>query len=170
MDNPLVQPDPGLFLWTILTFLVLLGLLAKFAWRPLLEALEKRQETIRQSLEDARKAKEELERINEESRAIISKARTQAQSIVADGRSEAERLKGEIKQKAKAEADSMIREAEKQIRVATDKAISEIRGEVVDLSLQVASKLIRKNLSREDNRSLVEESLKELESQGSRRT
>ena len=53
MDNPLVQPDPGLFIWTILTFLVLVALLAKFAWRPLLEALERRQATIAKSLEDA---------------------------------------------------------------------------------------------------------------------
>ena len=52
MDNPLVQPDPGLFIWTILTFLVLVALLAKFAWRPLLQALESRQDSIRKSLDD----------------------------------------------------------------------------------------------------------------------
>ena len=55
--NPLVQPDPGLFIWTILTFLVLVGLLAKFAWRPLLEALERRQATIARALDDAKLAK-----------------------------------------------------------------------------------------------------------------
>jgi len=59
MNNPLVQPDPGLFIWTIITFLVLLALLAKFAWRPFLKALENRQETIRKSLDDAQIAKEE---------------------------------------------------------------------------------------------------------------
>src|SRR5581483_6188755 len=63
MDNPLIQPDPGLYIWTIVTFLVLLGLLAKYAWRPLLEALEKRQESIRKSLDDAQQAKVELERL-----------------------------------------------------------------------------------------------------------
>jgi len=167
MDNPLVQVDPGLFIWTILTFLVLLGLLAKFAWGPLLEILEKRQETIRQSLEDAKQARKELEHIHEESRAIISEARTQAQTIVANSRSEAEKLKAELKQKAKSEADSMVQEAETQIQVVKEKALAEIRGEVVDLSLRIASKLIRKNLSREDNLSLIEDSLKEL---GFRRT
>ena len=60
MDNPLVQPDPGLFIWSILTFLVLVGLLTKFAWRPLLLALESRQQKILQSLDDAEKAKQEL--------------------------------------------------------------------------------------------------------------
>ncbi len=68
MDNPLVQPDPGLFLWTILTFLVLLVLLAKFAWKPLLTLLDRREEMIRLSLDDAEKAKQELQRLQQESK------------------------------------------------------------------------------------------------------
>ena len=74
MNNPLVQPDPGLFIWTILTFLVLLWALAKFAWRPLLAALEERQQTIRKSLDDAKQAQVELARLQEESAAIIAAA------------------------------------------------------------------------------------------------
>ena len=164
MDNPLIQVDPGLFIWTILTFLVLLGLLAKFAWKPLLEALEKRHEMIKNSLDDAEKAKQELERLQGESKQIISEARVEAQSIVARSRSEAEKLKGELRQKAKEEAESIVRNAERRIQLETDKALSEIRSEVVDLSLLVASKLIKKNLSKEDNQSLIEESLKQIES------
>ncbi len=162
MDNPLVQPDPGLFLWTILTFMVLLGLLAKFAWNPLLALLDRREEMIRQSLDDAEEAKQELQRLQQESKEILSKARVEAQSILAQTRSEAEKLKGEIKQKAKAEADSIFRDAEKQIQVETDKAIAVLKNEVVDLSLLVASKLIKKNLSKEDNQSLIEDSLKQV--------
>lgn len=164
MDNPLIQVDPGLFIWTILTFLVLLGLLGKFAWKPLLAALDSRHELIKNSLDDADKAKQELERLQQDSREIISEARVEAQSIVAKSRSEAEKLKGEIRQKAKEEADSIVRSAEKQIQVETEKAIAEIRGEVVDLSLLVASRLVKKNLSKEDNQSLIEESLKQIES------
>ncbi|MCZ6485111.1 MAG: F0F1 ATP synthase subunit B [Acidobacteria bacterium] len=163
MDNPLVQPDPGLFLWTILTFLVLFGLLARFAWKPLLAMLEKREEIIRQSLDDAEKAKHELQRLQQESKEILSKARVEAQSILAKTRSEAEQLKGEIRQKAKAQADSILRDAEKQIQVETEKAIAMLKSDVVDLSLVVASKLIRRNLSKEDNQSLIEESLKQFE-------
>ena len=162
MDNPLVQPDPGLFLWTILTFMVLLGLLAKFAWNPLLALLDKREEMIRQSLDDAQETKQELQRLQQESKEILSKARVEAQSILAQTRSEAEKLKGEIKQKAKAEADSILRDAEKQIQVETEKAIAVVKHEVIDLSLLVASKLIKKNLSKEDNQSLIEESLKQV--------
>jgi len=164
MDNPLVQPDPGLFLWTILTFLVLLVLLAKFAWKPLLALLDRREEMIRQSLDDAEKAKHELQRLQQESKEILSKARVEAQSILAKSRSEAEKLKGELRQEAKVQADSILRDAEKQIQVETEKAIAVIKNEVVDLSLLVASKLIKKNLSKEDNQSLIEESLKQVES------
>ncbi len=163
MDSPLVQPDPGLFLWTILTFLVLFGLLARFAWKPLLAMLEKREEIIRQSLDDAEKAKHELQRLQQESKEILSKARVEAQAILARTRSEAEQLKGEIRQKAKAQADSILRDAEKQIQVETEKAIAVLKSDVVDLSLVVAAKLIRRNLSKEDNQSLIEESLKQFE-------
>jgi len=163
VDNPLVQPDPGLFLWTILTFLVLLGLLTKFAWKPLLAILDRREEIIRQSLDDAEKAKHELQRLQQESKEILSKARVEAQSILAKTRSEAEKLKGEIRQKAKAQADSILRDAEKQIQVETEKAIAMLKSDVVDLSLVVASKLIKRNLSKEDNQSLIEESLKQFE-------
>ncbi len=163
MDNPLVQPDPGLFLWTILTFLVLLGLLTKFAWKPLLAMLDRREEIIRQSLDDAEKAKHELQRLQQESKEILSKARVEAQSILAKTRSEAEKLKGEIRQKAKAQADSILRDAEKQIQVETEKAMAMLKSDVVDLSLVVASKLIKRNLSKEDNQSLIEESLKQFE-------
>jgi len=64
MNNPLVQPDPGLYIWTIVTFLALVALLAKFAWRPLLAALDERQQAIRKSLDDARQAKQDLERVH----------------------------------------------------------------------------------------------------------
>src|SRR5712692_1927880 len=86
MNNPLVQPDPGLFIWTIVTFLVLLALLAKFAWKPLLQALETRQERIRKSLEDADRARQELERLQVESAKIMQQARIEAESIVAQTR------------------------------------------------------------------------------------
>ena len=84
MDNPLVQTDPGLFIWTIVTFLVLLALLAKFAWRPLLEALDTRQNAIRKSLDDAQQARQELERLNTESAQIVARSRQEADAIITE--------------------------------------------------------------------------------------
>jgi len=160
--NPLVQLDPGLFIWTILTFLVLLFVLAKFAWKPLLAALEARENTIRSSLEDAEKAKTELERLNAESEEIIAKARSEAQSIHVEARAAAEKIKTDLMSEAEEDAGKIRDEAEKQIRVEKEKAINEIRQEVVDLSLAVAEKVIKKNLSKEDNQDLIEDSLKDL--------
>ena len=163
MDNPLVQLDPGLFIWTILTFLALLFLLAKFAWKPLLAALEDRENKIKNSLEDAEKAKAELERINVKSEEIIAKARSEAQSIRVEAKAATERIKADLMAKAEEDSKKIRDEAEKHIHVEKDKAINEIRQEVVDLSLAVAEKVIKKNLSKEDNQGLIKDSLKNLE-------
>jgi F-type H+-transporting ATPase subunit b len=163
MDNPLVQLDPGLFIWTILTFLVLVALLGKFAWRPLLQALESRQESIRKSLDDAQKAKQELERLHAESAEIIRQSRVEADAIVTRSRGDAERLREEMKQKARAEADAIVKNAERQIQLETSRAVQHIRREAVDLSVMIASKLIQRNLTKEDNERLIEEALKQVE-------
>ena len=163
MDNPLVQPDPGLFIWTILTFLVLVGLLTKFAWRPLLLALESRQQNIQRALDDAEKAKQELERLNQESAQIIRQARVEADQIVAMSRSDAERLREEMRQKARAEADGIVKSAERQIQLETARAIQQIRHEAADLSVAIASKLIQRNLTKEDNEKLIDDALKQLQ-------
>jgi F-type H+-transporting ATPase subunit b len=163
-DNPLVQPDPGLFIWTILTFLVLLALLAKFAWRPLLEALESRQNSIRKSLDDAHKAKQELEQLHHESAQIIRQARVEADGIITRSRGDAERLREELRQKARAEADAIVKNAERQIQLETTRALQQIRNEAVDLSVMIASKIIQRNLSKEDNERLIDEALRQVKS------
>src|SRR4029453_10510755 len=112
MNNPLVQPDPGLYIWTIVTFLVLVALLAKFAWQPLLRALENRQQMIRKALDDARQAKQELERLHGESAKLLAQARTEAAEIVSRSRSDADRFREEMKEKARTEATTMLRNAE----------------------------------------------------------
>ena len=163
MDNPLVQLDPGLFIWTIVTFLVLLALLAKFAWTPLLAALETRQNAIRKSLDDAQQAKEELERLHVESGKIIQRARNDAETIIAQSRSDGDRLREELKQKARAEADHIVKNAERQIQLETSRALEQIRHEAIDLSVMIASKIIKRNLSKADNEKIIDEALKQVE-------
>jgi F-type H+-transporting ATPase subunit b len=162
MNNPLVQVDPGLYIWAIVTFLVLLALLTKFAWKPLLLALEARQQTIQQALDDAEKAKVELERLNRESALIVRQARVEAEQIITMSRADAERLREEMRQKARAEADGIVKTAERQIQLETARAIQQIRHETADLSVAIASKLIRKNLTKEDNEKLIEDALGQL--------
>lgn len=163
MDNPLVQPDPGLFIWTILTFLVLVALLARFAWRPLLEALERRQAAIAKSLEDAQRARQELERLQRESAEMMRQARVEAEAIVSRSRSDAEVVREELKQKSRAEAAAIVKNAEKQIQLETARAIQQIRNETIDLSVAIASKILRRQVSKEDHEGLIEETLKQVE-------
>jgi len=163
MDNPLVQVDPGLFIWTILTFLVLLTVLAKFAWTPLLAALETRQNAIRKSLDDAQQAKQELERLHLESAQIINRARVDAEAVITQSRSDGDRLREEIRAKARTEADHIVKNAERQIQLETGRALQQIRREAVDLSVMIASKIIQRNISKEDNERLIEDALKQIE-------
>jgi len=160
--NPLVQLDPGLFFWTILTFVFLSFVLSKFAWKPLLSALKEREDQINKSLDNAEKARLELEKINSESEEIISKARIEAQEIHSEAKMTAEKVKSELLEKANLDIKKLKDSSEQQIRVEKEKAISEIRKEVVGLSLIIAEKLIKKNLSKSDNETLIEETLNNL--------
>jgi F-type H+-transporting ATPase subunit b len=164
MNNPLVQPDPGLYIWTIVTFLVLLGLLARFAWRPLLDALEQRELAIKKSLDDARQAKEELQRVQVESQRILSEARAEAGEIVSRTRADAARFADEMKQKARTDAEALVKHAERQIEMQTARAVETIRHEAVDLSVAIASKILRRDISKEDNERLIQDTLKEMQS------
>jgi F-type H+-transporting ATPase subunit b len=163
MDNPLVQPDPGLFIWTIITFLVLMTILTKFAWGPLLKALDARQETIRKSLDDALQARKDLERLQQESAQIIREARVEAESIVSQSRADAARLREEMRQNARSEADTIVKSAEQQIQLETARALQQIRHEAVDLSVMIASKIIQRNISKEDNERLIDEALRQMD-------
>ena len=162
-QNPLVKLDPGLFIWTILTFVLLLTVLAKFAWKPLLLMLDERNKSIEESLLSAEKARKELENINQESNAILMKAKTEAQSIISEAKSAADNMKEDIVSKARNEAEGQLEKAKIQINVQKDKAMSEIRDEVVNLSIQIAEKVIKKNISKEDNVDLIKKSLDNIE-------
>jgi F-type H+-transporting ATPase subunit b len=165
-DNPLVQPDPGLFIWTILTFLVLAGLLAKFAWRPMLAALDRRRQMVEQAVNDARKAKEDLEYVRQENAKILASARVEAEAIVTRSRADADRLRAEMREKAMADAAVVLRNAERQIQQETAQAMQQIRREAVDLSLAVAGKLLRRNISKQDNEALIADAVRQIESTG----
>lgn len=164
MDNPLVQPDPGLFFWTIAVFLVLLFLLRKFAWGPLLAALEERQAGIRKSLDDADEARRELAEVQTKASALIGKARMEADAILSEARADGVRIRQELRDLAQKEAEAITRNAQQQIQLERDRAVAELRQEAVDLSVLIASKLVRRNLTREDNAALIEDALQQVDS------
>ena len=159
MDNPLVQPSPGLAIWTILTFLILLFLLKKYAWGPLLKALEERRAAIEKSVDDARKATAALQQMQEESARQLAQARAEASAIVTRSRGDADRFREEMRQKAQEESAAIVKNAQKEIQLETQRAMAQIRTEAVDLSLAIASKLLRRNVSAADNEDLIKEAM-----------
>jgi len=162
-NNPLVQPDPGLFIWTIVTFLVLVFLLAKFAWKPLLAALEARRQLIAKAVDDAEKTRKELERVRQESLGILAKTRVEAEGILSRSRADAEAFREEMRQKAIVDANAIVKRAEKEIQLETNRAVEQLRRESVDLSLAIATKLLQRNVTKDDNVALIDETIKQID-------
>jgi len=164
MGNPLVQPDLGLYIWTIVTFLLLLWAFNKLAWKPLKGILQAREDTIRKSLDDARQAREEMQRLKNESAQILAGARAEADTIIARTRDDASRFRDELKVKAQAEAATIVKNAEQRIEMETARALQQIRAEAVEFSVAIASKILQRNVSKEDNERLIEETFRQIQS------
>jgi F-type H+-transporting ATPase subunit b len=151
--------DPGLFMWTIVTFLIVLFILKWKAWGPLMSALDKREEDIREALSSAEKAKEEAGKVAEDYEEMIRKAQAEAQKIVAESKMSGEKVREKIKLTAEKEASDILEKAQHQIQTEKEKAVQEIRSSVVEFSLQAATKVIEKNVDSEDNRRLIKETV-----------
>ena len=162
MSNPLVAVDPGLYIWTILTFVILVLLLRRFAWGPLLKALDERNKTIAAAVEDARQAREQLERAQQDAGKVLAQARVEAEDLLTRARADADLFRQDLREKATADAANITKEAERQIQRETAKAVDQIRREAVDLSVAIASKLIRREIKATDQEALVNEALKEI--------
>lgn len=162
--NPLVQPDVGLYIWTIIVFLALLAAFNYLAWTPLKETLQAREDSIRKALDDARQAREELQRLRGESSRMLADARGEADAVLARTREDANRFRDEMKEKAQAEAATIVTNAERRIEMETARAIQQIRAEAVEFSVAIASKILQRNVSKEDNERLIEDTFRQIES------
>ena len=158
----LLKVDPGLFLWTVITFVVLLLILWKAAWKPIVEALDARAEKVRSDIENAEKMRIEAEKQLTEHKALMDKAHAQVAQVIAEGKADAERIKNEIVDKANREAHDLMESVRKEIVLAKDKALEEVKSEIVNLSTEIASKTIQKNLKPEDQKGYVEEALSKI--------
>ena len=154
--------DPGLFMWTIVTFLIVLFILKWKAWGPLMSALDKREKDIKNALSAADRAKENAEKASQDYEELIKKAHSESQQIISDSKISGEKVKNEIESAAKEKAEEMVGKAKIQIEAESQKAIQEIKSLVVDLSIEAATKILEKNLDSEDNRKLVDQTLDHL--------
>ncbi len=156
----LTNPVLSSFMWGVIVFVIVCGLLAKFAWGPIAKALDEREGRIRESLEAAEKARTETERLNQEHAQLMAEARKEATAIVDEGKRDAVALKDSIVADAKRESEAITTRAKSEIERAKELAIHELHVRSVEVSYGVAEKLIQKSLSREDQDKLVDESLK----------
>lgn len=165
-DQSIFNSDIGNFLITTLTFVIVILVLGRFAWRPLLNVLQERERTIRESLESAKREREDAERLLAEYKAQLDKAREEASAIVDEGRRDAETVRQRIHDEARQESAEMIERARREIRLATDTAVKQLYDQTAELAVGLAGSILRKEISPEQHRSLVSESLEEMKKSG----
>ena len=158
----LVSINPGLIIWTIITFVVLLVVLRLFAWKPLLGILEERERTIRESLEQARKAKEEAEQMMAQHKEMLSKARHEMAAIIEKAQRDAEQRRTDILARAQRDAEEKGRQFSEELERQKRAAIREIREQTVDLAIAASSKLLAASLDEERHRTLLRGYLEDL--------
>jgi len=158
----LVQPDPGLIIWTIITFLLLLFILKKAAWKPLLSALQKREETIASSIQKAEQAKVDAEKLLKEHSERLAQAEAEAQRIINEGRQLAEKIKENITSEAKAISDKIIKESKEEIEKSRQAAIESLKKDISQIAILAASKIISENLDEKVDKKLVDKMIENL--------
>jgi F-type H+-transporting ATPase subunit b len=151
------KAEPGLIIWTLISFFILLIVLSKVAYPQILKAMKKREETIQQQLEEAQKTKGAAEKILEDYKRQLAEARAEAQKLLNEGKALGESMRKEIIQKAQEESHQIVKRAQEEIELQKQKAILELQEKIADLSIMAASKVINKSLDTEDHRRLVNE-------------
>ncbi len=158
----LLSPDVLMMVLTWVTFFILLVVLKKFAFKPILETLQKREDYIRKSLDDADKAKAQLAQIELEKSQIINAAKTQAGQIIDEARKTATSVAHDTENKARVNAQEMLKNAQSQIEGERQKVQQQLKVESVNISILLASKILKENTDTDKNRRLVEEAVREL--------
>ncbi len=152
----LLSPNGGLMFWTIVIFAILLVVLSRFAFKPMLAAVEARERSLQDAIDNARRDREEAERVLAEHRAQLEKARGEAQKLIADGRATADKLRNDLLEQTKSQQQDMLDRARRDIETEKNNAIASLRREAVDLAIAGAGKVIERNLDNDANRKLVE--------------
>lgn len=166
-DGPgLFDVNLGLSLWTVVIFLALLFMLRRFAWGPILGMVEERETRIRSALDESAAAQNEARKLLEEHKAQLADARRQAGEIVAEGKAAGDRVRKDIEEKARDEAQQILESARREIARERDEAIAQLRKESVDLALAAAAKLMQERMDDSKDRELVMDYLSGLGPQG----
>lgn len=159
---PFLRFDPGVWIWTMLVFVLLLLILRKMAWKPIIASIEERDRTIKDSLDQAARIQSESKRIAEEQNRILAQARAEAQALLQSTRQAGEDLKRKLEQGANEEKARIIASANQEIEASKRAAISDLRKTTADLSIRIAEKLIQGSLDEAKQRQIVDQLINEV--------
>jgi len=158
----LVDVNPGLIIWTVITFVILLFILKKVAWKPILTALDKREATIKESLEKAEKAKEEAQKVLQQNQEAISKAEEESKKIIEQSRLFAEKLKEQIIKESKQQAHKIIEDAGGEIDRKKEAAFDELKNQIAGIAVQAAGIILSERLDEETHKKIVNKYINEI--------
>jgi len=161
--NALIKVTPGLMVWTIVCFLIALFVLKRYAFGPIQGAIDARRERIRDSLDEADRAREEARTLLEEHRKLIAQAKAQAEDVLAEARKQADAQRDRVREETEADRQRRLEDTKKQIEAETQRALEQIRTEVAELAMIATSKVTGKVLDRDDHRKLIEDAISDLD-------
>jgi len=159
----LLNPDKGLIIWTIISFFALVLVLGKFAWKPLLAALQEREDGIRKAIDDAASAKMSADQLKSQYEQELAKAQDQAAGFLSQARAEAQKVREQLLKDAAAEASRLTEQTKRQLEEEKAKLSRQLREEVAGLSVKVAEKLLRHSINAKENEALVQGFINDLE-------
>jgi F-type H+-transporting ATPase subunit b len=160
-ENPL-QPQPNLQLWTLVTFLVLFFLLAKFTFKPIANALDRRGQMIKSSIDEAEKSRAEAKKLMDDYQKQLAEARNEAAKVIEEARLLGEKVRKEVVDKANAEAAAALQRAQDEMQRQKEKSIQELKDTVASLSVQIAGRVIEKEVNPATHRQLVDSLIADL--------
>ncbi len=160
----LVTPEAGLLFWMLLSFTLVLIVLKKYAWKPILNSLKEREESISEALQSAEKAKEEMKKLKADNEVIIRQAKAEREKILQEAREIKIKIVEKAKEEASEEAHKMIELARVNIRNEEAKALEQIKAQVAEISVDIAGKILREKLKEDaEQQKLVEKYLKDIQ-------
>lgn len=162
----LLAVNPGLVIWTVVTFVIVLTILWLFAWKPIIKALDERNDRVKDDLEKSRQLREEAERLFKEYEDKLEAAKVEAHEIVEESRRDADAVRTRMLEEAQTESNRMKERAETDIEQAKKKALSEIESSVVDITVQVLSKVLKDEVSAEKHKEVIEKELSLIKKAG----
>jgi F-type H+-transporting ATPase subunit b len=160
----LLDVNPGLLIWTIITFSIVVIILRKFAWNPIINALDERAEKIHGDIEKAEQSRKESEKALAEYNQKLISAKDEAIAIVSEANADATRLKNKMLQETQEELKAIKENSLKEIELAKSKALQEVQSHIVELSIAVASQVLKKNLSANDHAAFIKDEISNIKS------